>query len=310
MKNKLVLLFIICVVLFSVNAHGVKQTSTRKSIIVDRAIIYAHEENETLKMTLYRPADSGQYPVVVLVHGGGWLIGTRWWKSWYGHRLAENGYIAATIDYRMLPRNPFPACLHDCKAAIRWLRLHADEYGIDSERIGVLGDSAGGHLALFLGVTLPSDGLEGATNPGASSAVQAVVSLYGVADLTDYEPIIPRDKRDKIWLFRKFVGDESRNSKDPYAAASPITYVHSDMCPILLVHGTKDRMVPYRQSQRFYQRTRASGSYCRLVSFSGKGHGFDYFRHGVRACTFRCFLDFFNQHLHVEVKSDGTQARQ
>ena len=108
-------------------------------------------------ITIGEAKPGAKFPGVVLIHGGAWLFGTRYQLHWYGSRLARAGYVAASINYRMLPMYPFPYCIHDCKAAVRWLRLHADEYGIDPERIAAFGNSAGGHLAGLLATTRPRD---------------------------------------------------------------------------------------------------------------------------------------------------------
>lgn len=263
-------------------------------------IVYADDGDRALKLTLRLPDDSGTElrPAVLLVHGGAWLFGTRHQLHWYGKRLAENGYVTAAISYRMMPDYPFPACLHDAKAAVRWLRLHAKEYRIDPNRIAVLGNSAGGHIAAMLAATRPEDNLEGTQNLGASSAVQAAIVMYGVTDLSYY-----KNPRGYIGLgglaktfMKSFVGTDAKGKTDPYAAGSPDTYVHEGMCPVLLVHGTKDHQVPYRQSVAFSDRLDAVHVSEQFITVP-YGHAFDFFHPKARDEFFAQALTFLNTRL-------------
>ncbi len=268
--------------------------------------VYGVAGGHKLRMTLCLPEGGAKpYPAVVLIHGGGWTFGNRFMKVWYAKQLARQGYVAMSINYRMLPVHTIVDCVHDSKAAVRYLRLNAEKYGIDPDRIGVMGDSAGGHLALMLAATQPEDGLEGSTNPGASSAVQAAVSIYGVADFSLFEKPGKR-KPAKVW--RKMAGEEQLEGRDAFEALSPIRYVHPGMCPVLLLHGTKDPLVAYTQSEQFYKSACANGVPARLVSFPGWGHAFDYFRPHNRAKVFEEALGFFNTHL-AEANSVQTQEQ-
>ncbi len=270
-------------------------------------IVYADYGNRDLKLTLRLPVDGGQEPrpAVVLIHGGCWLFGTRHQLHWYGKRLGENGYVTAAISYRMMPHYPFPACLHDSKAAVRWLRLHAKEYGIDPERIAVLGNSAGGHLAAMLATTRPEDGLEGTVNGGVSSAVQAAVVMYGVSDLSYYQNprgYIGFGGLSRVFV-KSFVGKDSNGKKDPYAAASPITYAGRETCPVLFVHGTKDHFVPYAQSVAFCDQLQDLGATARLITVP-YGHAFDFFHHRARKNVFAEILTFLDVHMNHRVPSE------
>lgn len=278
----------------------------------DGKVVYVGYGGRELKMTLRSPKDngSGLRPAVVLIHGGAWFSGTRHQLHWYGKRLAENGYVTAAISYRMMPRYPFPHCLHDAKSAVRWLRLHAQEYRIDPARIAVLGNSAGGHLASMLATTRPADGLEGTGNPGVSSAVQAAVVMYGVSDLAYY-----RDPKGYIGFggisrafVQSFVGKDPTGTKDPYAAASPLTYASRDTCPMLFIHGTKDHFVPYAQSLAFCEKLRRLGVPTRLITVP-YGHAFDFFHPRARANVFVEILSFLNEHLNQQrpSKADNPQ---
>jgi len=271
-----------------------------KDYTVDRRIVYARPSGKTCRMTLYLPEgkSDARRPGVLLLHGGAWLFGTRHQLGWYGRHFARQGYVAASINYRMMPKYPFPNCLHDCKAAVRWMRLHADAYGLDPDRIAVLGNSAGGHLSAMLATTAPEDGLEGSDNPGASSQVQAAIVLYGVADLSYYRRprgyvrfagITPK-------FMERFVGRGQGEGHDPYDDASPATYAGRRTCPTLFVHGTKDNWVPYAQSVAFCQRLRRLGVPTGLISVR-HGHAFDFFHFNVRRHLFEEILRFLGDQM-------------
>lgn len=250
-------------------------------------------------MRLYLPA--GEYkqprPAVLLIHGGAWIAGSRGQLDWYGKRLAREGYVAASINYRLMPKYGFPECLYDAKAAVRWLRLNADAYNIDRDRIGVFGNSAGGHLAALLATTANGD-LEGPDNPGPSTEVQAAVIMYGVLDLNYY-----RKPKGYIRLFgfttrfvKAFVANAPSGKHDSYDAASPVTYADSDVCPMLLVHGKKDRQVPYAQSVSFSEQLKRLGVEARLITVK-YGHAFDFFHWKTRKRVFGDILTFLDGHL-------------
>jgi acetyl esterase/lipase len=147
---------------------------------------YSNPDDQHLQLNLARPSKGdGPFPAVVCIHGGGFRAGDR--KGWDGRciKLAQEGYVAVTVSYRLAPKYQFPAAVYDCKAAVRWLRANARKYHVDPDRIGVTGDSAGGHLALFLGVTGDAKHFEGdGGNPEQSSRVACVVSWYGPSDFT------------------------------------------------------------------------------------------------------------------------------
>lgn len=261
-------------------------------------LVYAAPDGHKLRMSLFRPReDTGPpRPAVVLIHGGCWLFGTRHQLHWYARRFVTNGYVAASISYRMMPGHCFPDCLHDCKAAVRWMRFHAHEYGIDPQRIVVLGNSAGGHLAALAAMTTPEHGLEGSENPGVSSAVQAAVILYGVTDLAYY-----RNPRGPISFgglaaayVKAFVAKAGGQGRDPLEVASPITYAGPKNCPVLFVHGAKDHIVPYAQSVALCEQLKRCGVPTRLITVP-YGHAFDFLHHKARRCVFTEMLAFLDQ---------------
>jgi acetyl esterase/lipase len=201
-----------------------------------------------------RPAD--KVPAVVYLHGGGWRAGERavGLYPWCGPLLAAYGFVVANVTYRLSDRAPFPAQLHDVKAAVRWLRANAATYGIDPDRIGVMGDSAGGQLASLLATTAERDDLEGdCGSAGWSSAVQAVVARCAPTDFA----ALPLGHEPEF-LTPLFGGPREETAK-LRELASPLTHVHTGVPPMLLVHGSLDETVPVEQVHRFADALRAQG---------------------------------------------------
>ena len=233
-------------------------------------VVYCHAGGEDLQLDLYAPKDvPGPLPAVVILHGGGWTKGSHEQLRPLAGILAGQGYVAASVGYRLAPRHKFPAQIQDVKCAVRWLRANAERYQIDSERIGVLGFSAGAHLALLLGLTQASDGLEGdGGNAEQSSRVQAVVNFFGPTDLT--RPEWPPATRALIF---DLLGGSREQIPGVYRAASPVSYVHRGAPPVLTLHGTADPVVPYEQAKLLHTALRRARVSSRLEPVHGKGHG-------------------------------------
>lgn len=253
-------------------------------------MVYGHAGGEDLQLDLFTPKDIfGPLPAVVVLHGGGWTKGSHELFRPLAGILAAQGYVAASVGYRLAPRHKFPAQIHDAKCAVRWLRANADRYQIDRERIGALGFSAGAHLALLVGLTEASDGLEGdGGNPEQSSRIRAVVNLYGPTDLTwSGWPETTRA------LLFDLLGGSREQLPDLYRAASPLTYVHRGAPPVLTIHGTADPVVPYEQSKLLHTALRRARVSSRLESVHGKGHGEDWTseQQARTAALIREFLD-------------------
>ena len=238
---------------------------------VDRDIVYCDCQGTTLEMDLYYPYPVGDaMPVVLYIHGGGWYSGDK--SSGVGQveitELVRRGYLVAAVNYRLAPRYQFPAQIEDVKCAVRYLRANADSFGLDPDRIGVFGDSAGGHLAALLGVTDKSSGFDssGGCLEG-SSRVQAVVDLFGPADLT-----LAFQQQWSLIIEHVF------NTSDPESPmvrqASPVTYVSSDDAPFLIIHGDRDDQVFLNQSQELYAGLTSAGVPAELVVVQNAGHNF------------------------------------
>jgi len=240
-------------------------------IVFERDIEYAHPDGESLKINLARPAQSSTpAPIVLCIHGGGFRAGSREGYDALCRKLAENGFVAATMQYRLAPKHPFPAAVHDTKAAVRWLRLHAKEWNADPNRLGVTGSSAGGHLAQFLGVTAGVPRFEGSENPGPSSAVTCVVNVYGPSDFTkSYGKSVDAHEVLPLWL-----GGNLETALPRHIESSPLNWVTPAAAPTLLIHGTEDKYVAYEQALWMRDRLTAAGVKVELLTLEGAGHGF------------------------------------
>jgi acetyl esterase/lipase len=247
-----------------------------------RDVIYGKGGESNLLLDLYVPNHPIRaVPIILYIHGGGWADLDKSWCP-YPMRFLEKEYAVASINYRLSDEAPFPAQLHDCKAAVRWLRANAASYGLDGDHIGVWGDSAGGHLAAMLGLTADHPELEGdGGNPGVSSAVQAVCDWFGPSDLAMLvEKHNTPELVDIDTLVATLIGGPTSDHPDKAVMASPITYVTADAAPFLIMHGDIDRIVPLSQSVVLYEALFNAGAEVRLHVVHGSGH-LDYNRRPI-----------------------------
>ena len=237
----------------------------------EKAVEYANPDDQHLQMNIALPKGDGPFPAVMCIHGGGFRAGTRDGYDGLIRKLAEHGYVAATITYRLAPKYPFPAAIYDVKAGVRWLRANAGKYHIDPERIGVTGGSAGGHLAQFLGVTEGIKMFEGDEgNPGQSSKVACVVNYYGPSDFTkSYGKSV-----DAAEVLPLFLGGNLEQARQKHIIASPLYWVTPSAAPTLCIHGTKDNYVAYEQAVWMVDKLLNAGVEAELITMQGAGHGF------------------------------------
>jgi acetyl esterase/lipase len=207
----------------------------------------------------------GGRPAVLLIHGGGWWTGDRSDMSRGADRLARAGYVAATIDYRLVPDGAFPIAVQDAFCSLAYLRRHAAELGIDPDRIAAMGYSAGAHLVAMLGVAADVDELQDDGCPsGRTGPASAVIAGAGPFDLTGLDDETTRN----------FVGVPLDDRNLPrYQAASPIHHVDPGEPPFLLIHAEADQVVDVEQSRRMRETLRADGNHALLLELEGGGHG-------------------------------------
>jgi acetyl esterase/lipase len=226
------------------------------TVTVQDDVPYASVNGTELRLDIYAPAARGKEtgPAVVLIHGGGWTSFDKGTMRGMGDFLARAGFVAFSVDYRLFHdgQNRWPAQLDDVQRAVRWVRVNAATYGVDPERIGAFGHSAGGQLAALLGMENTRDNSDPAL-ASYSSRVQAVVDVSGPSDFTTN-----RDPDGDAFL-TDFLGADS--SKDPavWRQASPVFQVEKSDAPFLIVHGTQDQNVPIGQAQELVDKLRAAG---------------------------------------------------
>ncbi|MEL7500189.1 MAG: alpha/beta hydrolase fold domain-containing protein [Planctomycetota bacterium] len=253
-----------------------------KGISVDRDINYAEDNNPRHTLDVYRASDAKQgdkkLPVIVFIHGGGWQKGN---KNSGANVLAPivrtKKYVGVSIGYRLTDEAIWPAQIHDCKAAIRWIKANADQFGIDPEKIGVWGTSAGGHLVLMVGMTGDADEiLEGAVGKhlDQSSRVNCVVNWFGPTDLlsmNDVPGTIDHDAPNSPES--KLIGKPIQEAKALTRKASPIHYASKDDPPILTMHGDQDRLVPIGQAIKLDEALDQLKLESTFIKIKNAGHG-------------------------------------
>jgi acetyl esterase/lipase len=286
----------ICIFLLPL-AISAAELAVPDDVIFEQNIEYSNPDGQHLELNMARPKNAdGALPVVLCIHGGGFRGGTRDGYNALCLKLARRGFVAVTITYRLAPKYQFPAAVYDTKAAVRWLRANAAKYQIDPARIGVTGDSAGGHLAQFLGVTANVKEFEGdGGNAGESSSVACVVNEFGPSDLTkSYGKSV-----DAAEVLPLFLGGDLETARLRHIQASPLNWVTPDAAPTLILHGTDDKYVAYEQGVWMRDRLQTSGVEVELLTFDGAGHGFK----GADAeKAVQSLIAFFEKHLKTHSK--------
>jgi acetyl esterase/lipase len=270
-------------------------TAFAAEVTIDRGVDYTSIPHGRLAMDIARPKAPGQYPGIILIHGGGFSAGNRESYLPMATRLAENGYVAATVSYRLTPTYQFPIPLYDVKAAVRFLRANAERFGVEKDHIGTIGFSAGATWSQLLAVTRDMPQFEGnGAARGESSSVDCAISYYGRSDLRRaYE-----GSRNAAEALPPLLGGDRMHALDMHFRASPINWVTPDSAPILAIHGTRDQNVPFEQSVWLIERMRSAGVEAELETIAEAGHGF---KGADEERAFTRALDFLNRKLKPKV---------
>lgn len=260
---------------------------------VVRDVTFAKVDNLELKLDFYLPGKPGESkpPLLVWVHGGAWRAGSK--NDMPLGKLVARGFAVASVDYRLTPVARFPANVHDIKAAIRFARAKANDYGFDARRLAIVGASAGGHLAALVGVTNGHQELEGTVGEfrDQSSDVQAIVSLYGGSNL---ESILGQSTefglKVRVPALQLLLGGQPKEKPDLARLASPVAHVDDRDPPLLLIHGDADPQMPVEQSRELAARYEQQKRQVQLEIIPGAVHGGAVFFDDSRIDTIARFL--------------------
>lgn len=262
---------------------------TEGQIDVISNIIYSQvtlrNANRPLKMTLLVPRTQEAKPAIVYYPGGGFTSANHEKFIEMRMALAKAGFVVAAAEYRTVP-DRYPALINDAKAAVRYLRAHARQFGIDPQRIGVIGDSAGGYVAQMMGTTNGEKQFDTGDFTEVSSDVQAAVTIYGISNLMNIgegypEAIQEVHKSPAVTeallihgpAFADFAGESILSDPQKALEASPIGHIKQGMPPFLIMHGSADKLVSPVQSEQFYRALTEKGNQADFIEVEGAGHG-------------------------------------
>jgi acetyl esterase/lipase len=255
----------------------VERPTLPRGVVAYTDLVYRRDGDHRARLDIYAragPVPARGRPAVLAIHGGGWRGGSKHDYGPMAGALVEHGYVVVAVDYRLSrPGAPsWPANRDDLRAAVRWVRGHAAAYGVDPNRIAVMGASAGGHLAALIATCPEGPSPGAAASPAISARVQAVIDFYGPSDLSALAAGSPH-ARPSLTLY---LGGGPDAVPDRYEAASPARHVTPDTPPTLLIHGADDWLVPLDQSRRLAAALHAAGVHHRLIVVEGARHGFGF----------------------------------
>lgn len=251
-------------------------------------VVYARYGEREMHLEWYRPDDEAVYPGILLVHGGGWIGGSRKAFATTARELASGGYVVANVNYRLATEARFPGAVLDLKAAVRWMRENAAELGLDPEKIGAVGGSAGGHLTAMIAATANSDDFPVEVYPNQSDAIQGAVIMGAGVDQ------VARVKESKSGSIKNcviFFGGEYDEVPEIYEAGSPITHVSAATCPILMLDGEFDK--PGERYGDYRIKLDAAGVRNDFVMVPGAKHG-EWAKAAFRPAFVAAMLEFLN----------------
>lgn len=239
--------------------------------------------NFPLKLDILKPRGDEKYPAVVFIPGGGFFSSNK--DKYIQQRLAiaESGYVVASIEYRVAPRSVFPAPLEDVKSAIRFLRANSEKYNIDKNKIAVMGNSAGGYLAAFTGVTNEVKKFDKGDNLNESSSVQAAIDIYGLSDLNQIDSGYPEEIKklhesegspEALWVNGPSLnGEHNADGRKKFSEANPINYIDKAIPPFLLMHGDADKSVSPDQTKILHEALIKAGANSTRYVVKNAEHG-------------------------------------
>ena len=230
-------------------------------------VVYQTIDDEQLKCDVYTPKGEGPFPAILAVHGGAWRQGSKFALIRHAWKMAQAGYVVVAINYRHAPKHPFPAQIHDCKHAIRWMKFRASEMKIDANHIGAFGYSAGGHLVSLLGTSDPDDKLEGDVPPEMKRIDTRIKAIAAGGAPCEFSWIDDDSRVLSYWL-----GGSPDQKPEAYRAASPTTYVSPDDPPFFLFHGDSDLIVPASSPLKLHESLEKSGVSSKYFTAKGSGH--------------------------------------
>lgn len=270
-------------------AESMKVEVTEHQIDEIGGVIYSQiqsrRSNRAMRMTLLVPRTTEKKPAIIYFPGGGFT--TTDYEKFIEMRfaLAKAGFVVAAAEYRVVP-NKFPAILEDGKSAVRFLKAHANAYGIDASKIGVLGDSAGGYLSQMVAVTGNEKQFDKGDNLHVDSTVQAAATLYGISDLRNIgagfdeaiqkvhqSPAVTEALLVNGVAFNEYPGASILSDSDKALAASSLGHIKKNLPPFLIMHGTEDKLVSPVQSEQLYEALKQNGNRVTYVKVEGAAHG-------------------------------------
>ncbi|MCR5834744.1 MAG: alpha/beta hydrolase [Selenomonadaceae bacterium] len=275
-------------------------------------IVYAQisdskKTNQLLQADLLIPVSAQKLPTVIFITGGGFVSANRARSPQLRMHLAENNFVVASINYRTAPNARFPEPVEDVKSAIRFLRANAERFGVDTEKIFVIGDSAGGYLAAMAAVTSGANLFNKGDNLNMSDKISAAVSLYGVSDLTKIAEDFPEAVQklhasagsvESLFVNGEtsFGGDDGGISAHPeaFARANPINYINKNSAPMLLMHGTADNIVSPAQSDLLFQALKNHGVEAERYLIPDANHSDEYWN---QTEVFDLITEFFRRYI-------------
>jgi acetyl esterase/lipase len=272
---------IIFVIIFlAAFSHASAQQATSPSLlqIADRFwmqpdVVYGSANNTPLKLDIWYPRDNpNPTPVIVYIHGGGWIFGSKEGAVYQLLPYLERGWRAVNVEYRMAANSLAPGSVEDTRCALRWIYRNAKQYNFDTTKIVLTGHSAGGHLSLITGMLPDGTALDNRCYAGAQYGdvplkVASIVNWYGISDVNDLIQGPNLKNYAVMWM------GAMPNAAEVAKSVSPLTYVRPGLPPIITIHGDKDDVVPYTQAVRLHQELTKSGDVNKLITVKGGGHG-------------------------------------